>query len=75
MAGELAEWSNAAVLPPPMARSRKMREKRQLVPQHFSLKTKQHFGSVAEWLKATVLKTVIPEMVSKVRILPLPQKN
>lgn len=27
---------------------------------------------MAEWLKATVLKTVIPEMVSKVRILPLP---
>lgn len=25
---------------------------------------KRHYGSVAEWLKATVLKTVVPERVS-----------
>ena len=29
-------------------------------------------GSVSEWLKETVSKTVIPERVSEVRILPLP---
>jgi hypothetical protein len=29
-------------------------------------------GEVAEWLKATVSKTVIPETVSRVRISPSP---
>lgn len=29
-------------------------------------------GSVAEWLKAAVLKTAVPEMVPEVRILSLP---
>ncbi len=31
-------------------------------------------GGVAEWLKAAVLKTAIPETVSRVRISPPPQK-
>lgn len=30
------------------------------------------YGGVCEWLKQTVLKTVRPEMVSEVRILPPP---
>ena len=29
-------------------------------------------GSVREWFKRTVLKTVMPERASEVRILPLP---
>ena len=33
---------------------------------------RRYLGSVPEWLNGLVLKTGIPEMVSEVRILPLP---
>lgn len=37
-----------------------------------SLKCRYDFGEVAEWSNAAVSKTVIPAMVSRVRISPSP---
>lgn len=56
-----------------MSIKRVLKETQEPEAHQFFKFSKKIIGSVAEWLKATVLKTVVPERVPEVRILSLPR--